>query len=140
KTVPGRLAALDEACQIILGMFTQPKTTVHGRHYSVTDAMCNPKPLQQPHPPIMIGGTGKQLLLKLVAKYADMWNASGNAATMRELIDVIQRHGDAVGRDTGQIEKTVMVPLCYKAAPAREEFMCSLMANMRQTTPEDARG
>src|SRR5262249_41945854 len=53
KTVPGRLAALDEACRIILGMMTQAKTTVHGKHYTVTDAMCLPKPLQQPHPPIM---------------------------------------------------------------------------------------
>jgi len=139
KTIPGRLEALDEACQIIRGMFTQPKTTVHGKHYTVTDAMCLPKPLQQPHPPIMIGGTGKKVLLKLVAKHADMWNASGSAETMRELIDVIKRHGDRLGRDTAQIEKTVMLPLCYNAAEPRQEFMCNLIANMRQTTPQAAR-
>ena len=139
KTLPGRLEALDEACQIIRGMFTQPKTTLHGKHYTVTDAMCVPKPVQQPHPPIMIGGTGRKVLLKIVAKYADMWNATGSADLMRELIEVIQRHGDTVGRDTNPIEKTVMLPLCYKAAPPRQEFMCNLVAHMNQKSPEEAR-
>ena len=45
-------------------MFTQEQTTVHGKHYTVTDAMGNPKPVQQPHPPIMIGGTGEKVLLR----------------------------------------------------------------------------
>ena len=139
KSVPGRLQALDEACQIIRGMFTQPKTTVHGRHYRVTDALGLPKPLQQPHVPIMIGGTGEKVLLRLVAKHADMWNASAPAARMAELIQVIARHCDAVKRDPATIEKTVMLPLCYKANADREQFMCMLMSRMRQTTPEAAR-
>ena len=139
KTVPGRLAALDEALQIITGMFTQDRTTVHGKHYTVTDAMGLPKPVQQPHPPIMIGGTGKRKLLRIVAKYADMWNASADADDMRVLIDVIARHGDDVGRDTGTIEKTIILPLCYRAKPEREQFMCNLVASMRQTTPDLAR-
>ncbi|HVM97776.1 MAG TPA: TIGR03560 family F420-dependent LLM class oxidoreductase [Candidatus Acidoferrales bacterium] len=138
KSVPGRLEALDEACQIIRGMVTQPKTTVHGKHYKVTDAMGLPKPIQS-RLPFMIGGTGKKVLLKIVAKHADMWNASGPAETMRELIEVIDRHGDKVGRDTSEIEKTVMMPLAYKAAQPRQEFMCNLIAGMRATTPEAAR-
>ncbi|HXW84421.1 MAG TPA: LLM class flavin-dependent oxidoreductase, partial [Candidatus Binataceae bacterium] len=60
KTIPGRLQALDESVTIIKGMFTQQKTTLHGRHYNVTDAMCNPKPLTKPHPPILIGGRGER--------------------------------------------------------------------------------
>jgi F420-dependent oxidoreductase-like protein len=139
KSVPARLAALDESCRIIRGMFTQPKTTLHGAHYHVTDAMCVPKPVQQPHPPIMIGGTGKKVLLRIVAQHADMWNASADAEDMRALIDTIKRHGDAIGRDTDAIEKTVMLPLCYKAPAPREEFMCNLIAGMRQTTPAAAR-
>ena len=139
KTVGGRVEALDEACQIIRGMFTQDKTTLHGKHYTVTDAMGLPKPVQQPHPPIMIGGTGKRKLLRIVAKHADMWNAAAPADDMRALIDVIARHGDDVGRDTSVIEKTIMLPLCYRAAPEREAFMCNLVASMRQTTPELAR-
>lgn len=70
KTVPARLEALEEACRIILGMMTEPKTKVHGKHYRVTDAMGLPKPVQQPHPPLMIGGTGEKVLLRIVARPA----------------------------------------------------------------------
>jgi F420-dependent oxidoreductase-like protein len=139
KNVPRRLAALDEACQIIKGMFTKPRTTLHGKHYTVTDVIGLPKPVQQPHPPIMIGGTGEKVLLKLVAKHADMWNASAGAERMHRLIEVIARHGETVGRDTSVIENTVMIPLAYKADTDRQQFMCNLMAGMRGTSPEDAR-
>jgi alkanesulfonate monooxygenase SsuD/methylene tetrahydromethanopterin reductase-like flavin-dependent oxidoreductase (luciferase family) len=139
KTVPGRLQALEEALQIIRGMLTQERTTVHGHHYHVTDAMGYPKPVQQPHPPIMIGGTGKRVLLRLVAQYADMWNAAGSAEDLRALIDVIRRHADKAGRDAAAIEKTALMPLAYGAPPERQQFMCQLIANMRQTTPEAAR-
>jgi alkanesulfonate monooxygenase SsuD/methylene tetrahydromethanopterin reductase-like flavin-dependent oxidoreductase (luciferase family) len=134
KTVPGRLAALDEALTIIRGMFTQPKTTLRGKHYTVTDAMCLPKPVQTPHPPIMIGGTGKRVLLKLVARHADMWNASASAEDMRALVDVITRHAEVERRDPSTIEKTVMMAFCYGAKPEREQFVCQIVANMRQTT------
>src|SRR6185369_2731900 len=96
KTVGGRLEALEEALRIIKGMFTQDQTTVHGRHYDVTDALCLPKPVQKPHPPIMIGGTGERVLLRIVAQYAEMWNAFAPAAEMKRLGDVIDRHGERV--------------------------------------------
>jgi F420-dependent oxidoreductase-like protein len=139
KTVPQRLEALEEALQIVKGLFTKETTTLHGRHYRVTEATCLPAPLQRPHPPIMIGGTGRKVLLRLVAQYADMWNASGTAEDMAELIGVIERHGEKVGRDTAAIEKTVMIPLCYRAPKDREEFVCQLVAQMRQTTVDEAR-
>jgi len=95
KPVPQRLQALDEACRIIKGMFTQEKTTLHGRHYKVTDAVCNPKPLQKPYPPILIGGQGEKVLLKIVARHADMWNSPNlTAKRTGELIDIIRRRGD----------------------------------------------
>src|SRR5438309_678493 len=83
KSTAARLAALDEACRIILGMFTDSRTTVHGKHYTVTDAIGQPKPVQKPHPPIMIGGKGRQVLLRIVARYADMWNIGASAEEPR---------------------------------------------------------
>jgi F420-dependent oxidoreductase-like protein len=139
KTVRGRLDALDEACRIVRGMFTQEKTTVHGKHYTVTDAMCLPKPVQKPHPPLMIGGSGEKVLLRIVAEHADMWNAGADAERMRHLIDVIRKHGDTVKRDTEQIENTVMMPLAYNAAPPRQEMVCNLFAGVRGIGPEEAR-
>jgi F420-dependent oxidoreductase-like protein len=138
KTTRGRLEALEEACQIVRGMFTQDRTTLHGRHFTVSEAIGRPPPLQS-HVPLMIGGTGERVLLRIVARHADMWNAAGSAERLRGLIDVIRRHGDAVDRDTEQIEKTVILPLCYRAPAAREEFTCGVMAALHGTTPEDAR-
>jgi F420-dependent oxidoreductase-like protein len=139
KTVRGRLDALDEACRILKGMFTEDKFSLDGEHYQVKDAMCLPKPVQSPHPPIMIGGTGRKVLLRLVAQYADMWNSNKSAEQMAELIDVIRRHGDEVGRDTSQIENTMMMPLGYGVAKETEEFLCAVTAGMLETTPEEAR-
>jgi F420-dependent oxidoreductase-like protein len=139
KTPRGRVEALDEACQIVRGMFTRERTTLRGKHYTVSEAIGHPRPLQRPHPPLMIGGTGKHMLLRIVARHADLWNASGSAERMRSLIDVIRRHGDGIGRDTDQIEKTVLMPLCYRAPAARQEFMCGVIAALRKTTPEAAR-
>jgi alkanesulfonate monooxygenase SsuD/methylene tetrahydromethanopterin reductase-like flavin-dependent oxidoreductase (luciferase family) len=87
----------------------------------------------------MIGGTGERVLLRLVARHADMWNASAGAERMHALIEIIRRHGDTERRDPERIEKTVMLPLCYRAPAARQEFMCSTIASLRQTTPELAR-
>jgi F420-dependent oxidoreductase-like protein len=139
KTLGGRLNALDESCQIIKGMLTQEKTTQHGKHYNVVDAICNPKPIQK-NLPLMIGGHGEKVLLKIVAKHADMWNmGNADAAEMKRLIGVIERHGDTVGRNTDEIEKTLMLALCYKAPKQREETLSSIVAMMAQTTPDRAR-
>ena len=59
---------------------------------------------------------------------------------MGELIDIIRRHGDAVGRDTEQIEKSVMMPLCYGGGSERESFVTQLVSAMQQCSPEEARG
>jgi F420-dependent oxidoreductase-like protein len=139
KTIPGRLQALDESCQIIKGMFTQEKTTLKGKHYNVVDAVCNPKPMQK-NLPLMIGGHGEKVLLKIVARYADMWNmGNADAAEMKRLIGVIERHGDTVGRNADEIEKTLMLANCYKAPKQREETLSSMVGMMAQTTPERAR-
>jgi F420-dependent oxidoreductase-like protein len=139
KTIPGRLQALDESLQIIKGMFTQEKTTLKGRHYDVVDAVCNPKPITKPHPPILIGGQGERTLLKLVARHADMWNSRGSAEEMSRLIGTIERHGDTVGRDTDEIEKTIMIALCYGAPKEREQMTMAIVGAMGGVSPEEAR-
>ena len=139
KTVRGRLDALDEACRILKGMFTGEPFSLKGKHYTIDNARGLPVPVQKPHPPIMIGGSGEKILLRIVAEHADMWNTSGDADRLGHLVDVIRRHGDAVGRDTGQIEKTVMMPMCYGGGGEREKFMTQLIAGMQQCTPDEAR-
>jgi F420-dependent oxidoreductase-like protein len=140
KTIGGRLRALDESCEIIKSMFANEKTTLHGKHYNVVDAVCNPKPIQKPGVPLMIGGRGEKDLLRIVAKHADMWNTMhSNPAEMKRLIGVIERHGDTVGRNTDEIEKTIMMPLCYRASKDREQLIAGTVASMARVTPEQAR-
>jgi F420-dependent oxidoreductase-like protein len=140
KTIPARLQRLDEACRIIKGMFTQEKTSLDGKHYKVVDAICNPKPMQKPHPPLMIGGHGERVLLKIVAEHADMWNmTNADADEMRRLIGTIERHGDSIGRNTDEIEITEAMAMSINPPKERDEMMSGLIAMMGQTTPEKAR-
>ena len=75
---PGeRIRRLGEACEIIRRLFTQPLTDFDGRYYQLKEARCEPKPVQKPYPPFVIGGGGEQLTLRVVAQYADVWNFIG---------------------------------------------------------------
>jgi F420-dependent oxidoreductase-like protein len=105
--VPGRLKRLEEALQIIRGMWTEDGFFFEGKFYKVSKAICMPKPVQKPHPPIMIGGSGEKMLLRLVAKYGDACNLlRGNAAVVRHKLSVLKEHCRAVGRDYDEILKT----------------------------------
>jgi F420-dependent oxidoreductase-like protein len=136
KTVRGRLEALEESLRIIRGMLAGEKVSLAGKHYRVHEAFSNPGPLQPGGVPIMIGGEGRKILLRLVARYADMWNAFGSPAHMRELIDVIRGHADHVGRDADEIEKTVMLPLCYTNDAGLREGIVTLLAGAFGASPQ----
>jgi alkanesulfonate monooxygenase SsuD/methylene tetrahydromethanopterin reductase-like flavin-dependent oxidoreductase (luciferase family) len=69
-----RIAQLDEAVSILKEMWVKPKASFKGKYYSIQDAICNPKPIQNPYPTIMIGGSGEKYLLKVVARHADRYN------------------------------------------------------------------
>lgn len=101
-----RLHQLDEALQICKLMWTEEKATFAGRHYRVAEAWCNPKPLQKPHPPIMIGGGGEKVLLRIVAKHADRWNFGGSLEEYRAKLPVLEAHCRAIGRNPAAIEKS----------------------------------
>lgn len=114
-----RIHQLSEAAQIIRMMWTQPRVTFHGRFYHVEDAVCDPKP--DPAPPLLIGGGGRKLTLRVVARYADWWNYPGGTLEhYRELLDVLQDHCEQVGRDYDSIVKTWALD-CVAVAPSAAE-------------------
>ena len=69
-----RIRQLEEAVQLILQMWTEPRTTFHGRYFHIEDAILEPKPIQKPRPPVLIAGGGEQMTLRLVARLADACN------------------------------------------------------------------
>lgn len=100
-----RIEQLDEALEIVKRMFTQPSATFEGKYYAVREAVNNPKPIQQPHPPILIGGAGEKLLLPLVARHADIWNCPNNRAReLPRLLDVVREQCVRIERDPETIE------------------------------------
>jgi F420-dependent oxidoreductase-like protein len=102
-----RMIRLEEAIQIMRKMWTEePSASFNGKYYQIRNAYCNPKPIQKPSPPILIGGSGERKTLKIVAKYADACNLFGSAETVRKKLDILKEHCRSVGRDYGSILKT----------------------------------
>ena len=100
-----RLAHLEEGLRILKAMWTEDAPTFRGRHYRIDGARCLPRPVRRPHPPILIGGAGEKVLLRLAARYADIWNNLG--AFHRELpqkLGVLRAHCERIGRDVREIE------------------------------------
>ncbi|MCU0268995.1 MAG: LLM class F420-dependent oxidoreductase [Acidimicrobiales bacterium] len=99
-----RFDRLEEALEVITGLLSRETTTFEGRYYRLTDARCEPKPVQRPHPPICIGGNGEKRTLRAVARYADHWNfIGGPPEDLRRKLDVLGAHCAAVGRDRSEI-------------------------------------
>lgn len=98
-----RYERTDEALTIVKALWTQPRTTVEGRHYRVVDAPCEPKPVQSPHPPITIGGNGLGSL-RLTARHADRWNAQGSVEKCVERTERLRQCCEEVARDLADIE------------------------------------
>jgi F420-dependent oxidoreductase-like protein len=102
-----RIRQMEEAVQLILQMWTEPRATFHGRYFHVEDAILEPKPVQKPRPPVLIAGGGEQLTLHAVARLADACNiVDGDVAEVRHKLAVLRGHCDAQGRDYDTIEKT----------------------------------
>jgi F420-dependent oxidoreductase-like protein len=106
-----RIEQLDESLSIIKQMWEKKYTTFLGKHYEVRNAVCNPKPVQKPHPPIMVGGSGEKYLLKVAAKHADRYNLYfGTPDEMKRKIQIIKEHCAIVGRKFSEIEYSVVLP------------------------------
>jgi len=101
-----RISMLQEAVEIVLSMWSQPETTYTGRWYQTHRANCDPKPLQQPRPPVWIGGGGEQLTLRVVARHADFANFGGKPDEFAHKCRVLDAHCESVGRDPASVRRT----------------------------------
>jgi F420-dependent oxidoreductase-like protein len=126
-----RIRQMEEAVRLILAMWSEKRTTFHGKYFQAVDAILEPKPIQKPHPPLMIGGGGEQLTLRAVARYADACNVGGTPDMVRHKLDVLRRHCEAERRNYDEIERTNVISFVI----ARDEP--ALAAKRRQLAVPD---
>ncbi len=108
--VAERFERLEETLQICHQMWSDDDGPFTGTHYQLAETVCEPRPVQRPHPPIMVGGSGEKKTLRLVAQYADACNVF--ATTPDEVahkLDVLAGHCADLGRDPATIEKTMLM-------------------------------
>jgi len=104
-----RLMRLDESIRLMKRMWDAggDGASFDGERYQIEDAPCSPPPVQDPHPPVLVGGQGEEVTLKLVAKHADVWNTdvfNGDLPTLQRKIGVIEDHCETVGRDPDEVD------------------------------------
>ncbi len=108
-TMTERMDRFEEGVEVIHRLLTQEHTTFSGTYYQLADARCEPKPVQQPRPPIVIGGKGEKRTLRVVARFADYWDAMfhEDTASWLRLNEILLAHCEEVGRDPSQIRRSV---------------------------------
>ena len=141
-----RVGRLSEAVQIMKLMWTESSPSFKGRYYRIEDAYCNPKPVQKPHPPILIGGGGEKNMLRVVARYADVCNFSawqGRPEDYRHKLDVLERYCRRVKRDPSEIRRSwaafVLVSKDAKEAEEKIRKYVSSRVAPQGTPPERLR-
>jgi alkanesulfonate monooxygenase SsuD/methylene tetrahydromethanopterin reductase-like flavin-dependent oxidoreductase (luciferase family) len=113
-----RIAQLDEAIQIAKKMWTETPATFEGKHYAIHDAICTPRP--NPVPPILVGGGGEQLTMRVVAKHADWWNIGfRNVEEYARKLAILKEHCAKIGRDPSTIKLSYYAQLQVSRDPAR---------------------
>ena len=114
-TLQERLARLDEACQVLKALWTQDRSTFEGRYYQLADAPLAPKPVQRPHPELMIGGGGEKVTLRIVARHADHWNVWGGPEVLGRKGALLDGYCRAAGRDPKSITRSANMALLFAA-------------------------
>jgi len=103
-----RIKQMEEGIRIMKLMWTQEQPSFKGKYYSIKEAVCKPKPIQKPHPPLTVGGAGERLTLRVVAKEADRCNFFAPPEKYDYLLGVLKKHCKDIGRDYNEIEKSLL--------------------------------
>ena len=138
--VADRLAMLDEALEVIKRLWTEDAVNFTGKYYQLDDAPFAPKPVQKPHPPILVGAGGEKVALGIVARHADLWNTFGSAAVLRAKIAALEEHCRRFGRNPRAIENSVLIQLALTDDPRKKRAALEAYAATWKITSEEARG
>src|SRR5207245_10940632 len=106
EDVPIRMRRLEEGIKVVLKLWTERPASFEGKFYRLDNVMENPAPVQKPHPPIMVGGSGEKVTLRLCAQHAQWCNIGGDPPTVRHRLEVLREHCDRVGRPYDEITRS----------------------------------
>ncbi len=109
-TVRERLDRLDEACQVIKRLYTEATSSFSGKYYQLDNASLEPKPVQRTLP-LLIGGGGEKITLRITAQYADEWNVWGTVDTLKAKMTILDAHCKQLGRDPKSIQRSAVALL-----------------------------
>jgi F420-dependent oxidoreductase-like protein len=129
-----RLDRLEEALQICRAMFNEEAPSFAGTYYRIHEARNVPPPVRPGGPPILVGGGGEKRTLRLVARYADMTNIVGDAATVAHKVGVLRGHCESLGRDPSEVTVSRLSTLVLTGSAAETESTRDLL---RQVTGEE---
>jgi F420-dependent oxidoreductase-like protein len=139
RTARERCDMLDEALTVVRGLWSEREATFAGRYYQLDAAVAEPKPVQRPHPPILVAASGEKRMLRIVARHADAWNGFGSPEVFRHKIAVLGEHCRAEGRDPAAIEKSVLVPAALGDDEAAFAPLIEGYAHYQGLPPAEAR-
>ena len=127
---PGeRIRRFGEACEIIKRMWTETAPSFDGRYYQIKEAYCEPKPVQKPYPPFVIGGSGEKLTLRIVAQYASIWNCVGSdIENFKQKSAILDTHCAAIGRDPQTIQRSVQILIDPQNIAASRELISGFIS------------
>ncbi len=140
-----RIGRLAEACELIRLMWTETAPDFDGKYYQLKKAYCEPKPIHKPYPPFVIGGGGEKLTLRVVARYANIWNfAGGTVEDFRHKNAILDNHCAAIERDPATIERSIQFLINPDDLSASRDALRSfieagathLILNLRAPYPE----
>ena len=129
-TLTERFDRFDEGVQVLLTLLENRVSNFHGEYYDLTDAYCEPKPVQRPHPPLCIGGAGHRRTIPAAARWADHWNhPGGSPETWAADHEVFLAACERIGRDPAEITTSIHL-LADAADPARTVAQAAAFAEV----------
>jgi alkanesulfonate monooxygenase SsuD/methylene tetrahydromethanopterin reductase-like flavin-dependent oxidoreductase (luciferase family) len=120
---PDRLRAMEESIEIAVGLWTNDSFSYDGEYYSVDEATCTPHPVQEPYPPIMVGGGGEEFTLRIAAKHADCWNFWGSVDVMERKLSVLADHCETYDTDYDAIQSSWFARCVIRETEAEVEAL-----------------
>ncbi|SVA78420.1 uncharacterized protein METZ01_LOCUS131274 [marine metagenome] len=141
STPKDRIERLDETIQIIKQLWSNKRTTISGKHFKIDNAPFEPKTVQKPHPPILIGGGGEKHTLRIVAKHADdwNWNLNGTINDYKRKLDILNQHCAAVSRDPNEIKLSLNVDFLVDNDDNRIESALRVNADVMKKSIEEVK-